>query len=110
MHLSYIEKFHEQNFFCFHCNCRTVVESLVDEPKGTLSVAEEEGGEFLQAVALAVGEVVGDELCTFNSEGSKAVALLGGAYEEGEGYFSEVETGDAGRLGNFCEFCAGTAV
>ena len=75
-----------------------------------MGIAKEERGEFLQAVALAVGEVVGNELRAFHAEGGKAVALLGGAHEKGEGYLGEVETGDVGRLGNFCECCAGTAV
>ena len=75
-----------------------------------MGIAKEERGEFLPTVALAVGEVVGNELSSLHAEGSKAVALSGGAHEKGEGYLGEVETGDVGRLRNFCECCAGTAV
>jgi hypothetical protein len=71
-----------------------------------LGIAKEERGEFLQASALAVGEVVGNELRAFHAEGSKAVALLGGEHEMGEGYLDEVETGDVGRLGDSCEYRA----
>ena len=91
-------------------DCGAVVGAFVEEPEGACGIAEEEGGEFLQAVALAVGEVVGDELCALHAEGGEAVALLGGAYEEGEGDLVEVETGDAGRLGDFGERRAVTAV
>ena len=75
-----------------------------------MSIAKEERGEFLQAVALAVGKVIGDELSSLHAEGGKAVALLGGTNEEGDSVLGEVETGDVGRLGDFWECCAVTAV
>ena len=102
--------FHNQHLLGAWSNHCAPVGALVDEPKGTLGIAKEERGEFLQTVALAVSKVVGDELSSLHAEGGKAIALLGGTNEEGEGYLSEVETGDVRRLGNFCEFCAVTAV
>ena len=83
---------------------RALVGTLIDEPQGTFGIAKQEGGEFLQAVALAVREVIRNELGALHAVGGEAVALLVGAHDEWGHDARKVEARYICRFGNIREF------